>query len=43
MPDGAAFLELSWVHDGRRVVIRLFDGDAAELLRIARSLRRVHA
>lgn len=42
-PDGVGFLELSWIHDGRRVVIRLFDGDAAELLRIARSLRRVHA
>jgi hypothetical protein len=40
---GTGFLELSWVHDGRRVVIRLFDGDATELLRIARSLRRVHA
>lgn len=42
-PGGTDFLELSWVHDGRRVVIRLFDGNAAELLRIARSLRRVHA
>jgi hypothetical protein len=42
-PGGAGFLELSWIHDGRRVVIRRFGGDVTELLRIARSLRRVHA
>jgi hypothetical protein len=38
--DGRAFLEISEVVDGRRVVLRWFDSDPGPLRRMARSLRR---
>lgn len=38
--DGRAFLEVSEVVDGRRVVLRWFADDAVPLVRMARSLRR---
>jgi hypothetical protein len=38
--DGRAFLEISEVVDGRRVVLRWFDPDPGPLRRMARSLRR---
>jgi hypothetical protein len=38
--DGRAFLELTEVVEGRRVVLRWFDDDVVALVRMARSLRR---
>jgi hypothetical protein len=38
--DGREFLEFSDVVEGRRVVLRWFDGDHGPLRRMARSLRR---
>jgi hypothetical protein len=40
-PDGSSWTDLEWRQHGRRIRLRMF-GDDAELLRIARSMRRGH-